>query len=183
MSRNIFESPSFEGGSHIKTAEQTADFIRDETERMREAGYSEEELRKFEAREQKKQERRERRLKKITDEFASMLEKKMPQETDSFEIIFQQINKRKDTMLERGKTVEIPHGLLPAYGVFVRSKSNPQLKEEIMHLFREDLDRRGVTKKNFSSEYQLPAFEENIQKSVASLKESREKPEKEEQES
>lgn len=134
--------------------------------------FTEEDKKYTEELERKKQKRRENRLKNIVGEMTEVLEDLSPQEGPDFEIVYEQIYEKEDMSGETAKILpsQSPASSQPpAYGIFLRNKSNPEAKYRIMHLFKEDLDAK-VSKSDIRSFYQIPAFEENLKKAVEALK-------------
>lgn len=99
---------------------------------------TEEDLKHIEELERKKQIKRENRLKRIVENNSELLQSLFPEEADNFEIVYEEIRERYDSTYE--ETVEISPSQSPAYGIFLRLKSNPEKKYQIMHWFRSDLD-------------------------------------------
>lgn len=134
--------------------------------------FTEEDKKYAEELEGKKQQRRERRLKNIVGELTGVLENLSSREESDFEIVYEQIDEYEgeDILEETTKeTKKILPSQSPAYGIFLRSKSNPEAKYEIMHLFREDVDAK-VSKSDIRSFYQILAFKENLKKALEILK-------------
>ncbi len=117
--------------------------------------------------ERKKDARRENRLKHITNELKNLLHDSFPEEEKNFEIGYEEIHERYDNMV--GQKVIVPIRDSPAYRIFIRPKSHPDEKYEIMHLFRPDID-HFVKKENIRSEYQIPCFKDNIEKAIKKKK-------------
>lgn len=100
---------------------------------------SEEDLKRIEELERKKQVKRENRLKKIVENNSELLQSMFPEEADNFEIVYEEIEETESSIFE-GETTKFSGSDLPAYGVFLRLKSNPEKKYQIMHWLRPDLD-------------------------------------------
>lgn len=132
--------------------------------------FTEEDKKYTEELERKKQQRRENRLKNIVGEMTEVLENLSPREESDFEITYEQIYEyeTEDIFEETAKeTKKILPSQSPAYGIFLRNKSNPEAKHRIMHLFREDVDAK-VSKSDIRSFYQI--LKGDIEKAVEALK-------------
>jgi hypothetical protein len=112
---------------------------------------------------ERRKRKRENRLGHIASELTKLLYDTFPEEADDFEIVYREIQERRDTIFEG--TTDILPSQSPAYGIFLKSKSGPGGECMIMHLFRVDVDRR-VKASDIRSHYQIPAFRDNIGKCI-----------------
>lgn len=125
---------------------------------------SAEDLERIEELERKKQIKRENRLNRIVEDNSELLQSLFSEEADNFEILYEEIQERYDSTFE--ETVEISPSQSPAYGIFLRLKSNPEKKYEIEHWFRQDLDAK---KANFDIMLNQ-SFADKIKEGVEKLK-------------
>ncbi len=151
------ESPG-EGLEH-----EEYDFIRTEAERLRQGGFDESTIRQFETDEGKRQKRREGRLKKIVAGLEESMRGELPEEVERFEIIFKQFAPAEHPIGTRLSAE-------PVYGIFLRSRPEPHTMFQIMHLFRQDIDKK-VTSDKFSAEYQIPHWISLMKEGIEKLKE------------
>ncbi len=126
---------------------------------------TEENLKQIEELERKKQVKRENRLKRIVENNSELLQSLLPEEASDFEIIYEEIQETESSIFEE-ETMKFSYSDLPAYGVFLRLKSNPEKKYQIMHWLRPDLDAK---KANFDMMLSQ-SFADKIKKAVKELK-------------
>lgn len=126
---------------------------------------TEEDLKHIEESERKKQIKRENRLKKIAETNSELLQSLFPKEANDFEIAYEEIQETKSSMFE-GETTKFSSSDLPAYGIFLRLKSDPKKKYQITHWLRPDLDAK---KANFEMMLNQN-FTDKIKEGVEKLK-------------
>lgn len=119
---------------------------------------TEENLRHLEELERKKQVKRENRLKKIVESYSELLQSFPPEEAGNFEIVCEEMQEKESSMLSNSD--------LPAYGVFLKLKSNPEKKYQIAHWLKPDLDAK---KSNFDMLLNQK-FTDRIKKGIEELK-------------
>ena len=127
--------------------------------------FTKEDQKRVEERERKKQVKRENRLKKIVEKNSELLHSLIPEGTDKFEIAYEEIQETESSIFKVEKT-RFSSSDLPAYGIFLRLKSNPERKYQIMHWLRPDLD---ATKAEFDMMLNQ-RFADRIKKGVKKLK-------------
>lgn len=106
--------------------------------------FTEEDKKHVEELERKKQVKRENRLKKIVEQTLSLLQSLFPEEAGGLEIVYEEIRGTESSIF-KGERTEFSGSDLPAYGILLRLKSNPEKKYQIMHWLRPDLDAKKET--------------------------------------
>lgn len=129
---------------------------------------TEEDLKRIEETERKKQVKRENRLKKIVENNSELLQSLFPEETSYFEIAYEEIQETESSIF-KGETMKFSYSDLPAYGVFLRLKSNPEKKYQIMHWLRPDLDAKKADFEMLMNQN----FADRIKKGIKELKKLR----------
>jgi hypothetical protein len=123
-----------------------------------------ENLIKIEETERKKQTKRENRLAKIIKKHTEQLIDLFPKDANDFEIVFQKITETQSSLFE-GETTRFSPSDLPAYGIFLISKKNPEKKFQIQYWCRPDLD---VEKAKFEIMFNQ-SFKDKIREGVKEL--------------
>lgn len=129
-----------------------------------------EELKRIQDLELKKTKRRHRRLKQIIGELEDELKELVPQDFANYRLTYQEI---KEHIGIFGEPVPVPPSQAPAFGIFLAPREEPERKYSIMHLFREDVDKR-LPKRDIPSYYQIPSFKANLTRGIEALKEKTE---------
>lgn len=96
---------------------------------------------------------------------SELLQSLFPEEADNFEIMYEEIRETENSIFD-GEMIKFSSLDLPAYGIFLRLKSNPEKKYQIMHWLRPDLDAK---KSNFDMMLNQ-SFADNIKEGIKELK-------------
>lgn len=126
--------------------------------------FTEEDKKHVEELERKKQVKRENRLKKIVEQSLSLLQSLFPEEAGSLEIVYEEIRGAESSIF-KGERIEFSSLDLPAYGILLRLKSNPEKKYQIMCWLRPDLDAKKETFEMLSNQIS----DDRIKKGVEEL--------------
>jgi hypothetical protein len=125
---------------------------------------SEENLKWIEENETKKQNKRESRLKKIVEKNSELLQILFPEKASDFEFTYKEIKETKSSLFP-GEMTTFSVFDLPAYGIFLRKKSEPENTRQIMYWLRPDID----AKKNIFEIALNQKFSGKIKESVEEL--------------
>lgn len=116
-----------------------------------------------------KQAVRDRRMKQVVEALSGVLRDVVPDQAESFELVVVEIRDHLDSIF--GDRQPILSSERPAYGVFLRLKSDParRSRNEIEYLLRSDLDASSQTFRTLLA--QAPSFKENILAAINELTE------------
>jgi hypothetical protein len=127
--------------------------------------FSETDLKHVDELERKKQVKRGNRLKRIVEKESELLRYLFPEEANNFEIAYEEIQERESSIFKGEKTT-FSDSDSPAYGIFLKSKANPENKYLVTCWLRPDLDAKKETFEMLSNQ----SSADDIKKGMGKLK-------------